>query len=788
MTVIISSHILHPTDASIVSSIIDTVVDVVTPERDARVTDSILTDTAMTITEGLHILGETLIEMICNAFNPSVNALINLEQGNNFTIADEELLDEAGVENSYIIMIIWEFAFKFGYITATFIALFSAGLIIFGQQDFIKDTGGMILAKYFVSMFMIYMSKDFMQVYLDLFENIWENFIIKSDTSTVSYSQFVPVSLVADSDYVTYKVLGIPIKIHDMEADAVSGAAGKQILEIITDTIEKGILAHSFACGIPILVIAIIAIYLGYKLIKEFIKLFLEVIERYFVLMFLIAFFPAIASTFTSNNSKKIFFAYFKMIYTQAFLLMVNSIFMTIFFRVLVVNGWTEGFLNYLCALAFLRICQRFDSYMGQMGFGIIQTGMGFMNSVGGFAGSSLAAMTALRTFDRGRQNVGKALLNRGISGNNFGETKIGNILAGSIPQVMSGGIHDSTTLSQIHTERVSDNAAALQNGSGQYRETNVSGSANMNEMLQKANISTSLADKLESAGITHENVATVKQMDHGATTFAMMNQDGNTLATIKNNEIYKSPNAEDVQNDKKLQRNEAIKLNESKLQDSQKQNVDFENKETKKAESDFASAATIPENPLAQKGYNLADAEKSISDIQAQSMASRYLENSTMKANGEPSIGGSLNQNAGEAKSIELLPNSESQNGNALYSNVDDNAGTYRANARITSLDGKGNTITQQAHVEIRDTGIDASAHTLSSKQGWQTYAYTNEDGTKNAFKIKVTTQDEKRLSSGSPVHERKNNVDNTGEKLNSSKKPKRNSSNENMSQNNKR
>lgn len=708
-------------------------MSVKTEERDARVTDSILSDLTVTIVETLDTAGTWLIKIVTNTFNPSVNTLINLEQGNNFItgIADTWLMKDVGIESSSTIMTIWTFAFQFGLISTTLITMFNGILLLFGQKDYVRDTGLMLLGKYCVTIFILFISKTIMQAFLDTFMSIWNTLVLGSDLSTLKYTSFIPLKLTTtNSGDIVISLLNIPITLLN-SAQNFDGMAIKGSAEALFDDLELTLTKLPYI-GWAITLLALIAgIYMAYKLIKEFLKLFLEIIERYFVLLFLIAFFPAVASTLASNNSKKIFFSYFRMIYTQAFLLMINTIFMVIFFRILMVNGWTEGFLNFLCGLAFLRICQRIDAYMSQMGFNVVQTGAGFMNSIGGFAGGALTAMSALRGADKSRQNIGKALYDMGNRSNNMRLAKVGDVLRGNIPQMLTGG-QAGKNLSQTHVENTSRNTMNSQSGLGSNNITDVSKLSSMDDKLKEAGVSTALTPALENANIHTDDIASIHQLDDEAKTFALMNEDGDTLATIKDTNVIKSENAEEVHAAKKEQREAAI--NEG---------------------PDFSMNSQLSGN-----ASNLADAPKSLSEKDAQKFANRSLEKDFVNNDKAASVGGSVSSNS--ARTIELLPNSQSQKGNALYSNVNDNAGCYRADARIISLNAKGETITQAATVEFRDLGIDVDAHNINGK-GWHTYTHRNNDGSLSSYKVKISTNEKQSDYESSPARQRKEQEENS-------------------------
>lgn len=425
LCLILATSIIVPTYADEDDENVFQVVEDAMNDGAGYVTDSIMTGMGSYVIDGVGFAGELFIKLLTVSFSPSINPLLNIEKGLDFStpFADDVYYEGASIENSFTIMSIWEFAFMFGIITCTLLMFFYLFMCLVGQQEQIRDTPFMLVVKYLVSLFMIYTSKYFITAFIDFFNDMWTNLVLTKDITTPeSYTAFLPIWW-ENGDFREGNLIAFGVKI--------IGNNAEDILPLI-----PGMQGLSLGAG---LIILIFALYFGWKIIKEFMKLLLEIVERYFVLFFLLAFFPALASTFVSNNSKKIFYAYIKMLYSQGFLLLINTIFMAIFFKILLVGGWSSGLINYIGALAFLRICQRIDAYMAQLGINIVQTGAGVMGACGSVFGGALAGMHAMRGADRTRKNLGASLMQKGVASGNYDMFKVGRGIGANMTDVAVG-------------------------------------------------------------------------------------------------------------------------------------------------------------------------------------------------------------------------------------------------------------------------------------------------------------------------------------------------------------
>ena len=394
-----------------------------------------LTDT---ICSFLELANDWFSKAMYSAFSPQLFYLVGLEEGKSLDMMfmkeevsedfeTEDLLEyqrwketHNSLKNSEAMHSIWQFSAITGYITVVLIAMSSILLCIAGQTESIKDTPLSILGKFLVSIAGIVLSPYLMSIFIDLFYEIWKAAVVP----TVDNISILEMAWLGNRELLEFSTF----------------AAGEGLILTIAGislSIPSG--GTSLLLTIPILIIIIILVYLAIKLIKEFFKLFLEIIERYFVLFFLLAMFPLAIATFTAHSSRRIFSAYIRMIYTQGLLLIINSVFMAIFIKIGANGGWSAGLINYIAAFAFLRFCQRIDAYFAQLGLNVVQTGSGLISAIGGFGGGMLAAMKAVRGVDNFRKNTGKQIAETGVHTNKFDTFAVGNALSSSLGQIVGG-------------------------------------------------------------------------------------------------------------------------------------------------------------------------------------------------------------------------------------------------------------------------------------------------------------------------------------------------------------
>ena len=280
---------------------------------------------------------------------------------------------------------------------ATVLMLFGMILCLAGKSNQIRDTPIRILGAYVFVLVMDYIAFGIIYEIVDAIRNVWVGFVITPTKATLFSEMATNITSINDSECT---ILGT------------------------TATIPTSVHLGAISCGGPI-----ITFILFWKLLKQFIKLYLEVAERYFVLMVLVFFFPVSLATIVNGNSRNIFSSYLRMLLSQTFIIMANMLFIKFF--IFVGHGWLKGFINYIAALAFLRVCQRIDAYMLSMGLNVAQTGAGLASSMRGAGLGLMYAARSLSSLGSARKNIGNAIAASGVAANNFDMYQKGINIAG---------------------------------------------------------------------------------------------------------------------------------------------------------------------------------------------------------------------------------------------------------------------------------------------------------------------------------------------------------------------
>ena len=454
---------------------------------------------------------DAFLVILNGCFSPSLSPLVSLERGDSILLSEDSQADDhISIDQSITIKTIWRFAFAFGLITATLLALINLLICTFGRSEDIRDTPLMIGVKYFISVFMIYLSKYFMTGFINLYGDIWKNLVISGGMASD-----VAQSMRLDSL--------MPIRGY------LNGTAEIEIFGIAVNILGGGSFTLIFR-----LLVFIVGVVCVVILLKDLLKLYLEIIERYFVFFMLVAFFPIFAATLTTNNSKRVFYSYLKIVYTQGFLLIINTIFMSIFFYIAINGGWAAGILNYLAALAFLRLCQRIDSYMSQMGIGVVQTGGALANSINRSGVGLLTAMRAASMFDKGRQNTGKGIKELGARTNDPGKFAAGSVLGASLGEAIGGKLTSSSVSQTFATER-SKIISASQGGLGASLSHSFAGAngdwGSVKSAMTANGMNAIAADNaitgMKAAGYEPTDISGMIQNDKGASSFSFETDNG---------------------------------------------------------------------------------------------------------------------------------------------------------------------------------------------------------------------------------------------------------------------
>ena len=136
------------------------------------------------------------------------------------------------------------------------------------------------------------------------------------------------------------------------------------------------------AWGYSALISGIIAIIFMFMICINFLKLLIEMFERYLMVNLLVFFSPLVASAMTLESTMKVFQTYLKMFFGQMMILMMNLVSLRIivsglhhageaFAGKLTIEGINSTILPFvvlLIVLAMLKIAQKLDNYMRDIG------------------------------------------------------------------------------------------------------------------------------------------------------------------------------------------------------------------------------------------------------------------------------------------------------------------------------------------------------------------------------------------------------------------------------------
>lgn len=153
-------------------------------------------------------------------------------------------------------------------------------------------------------------------------------------------------------------------------------------------------------------------VLIGFSLVK----VLLEAVERYLVLYILVYLSPLASASLASEETSGIFSKYFSMFISQCLLLLLNvwSIKMAISL-LSSINQLASPMLGLLMGYGFLRIAQKLDSYMNQLGLNAAITGSGLgaeLFSTGAMLTGKLAGL-----FGNGHSGSGSSENSSGVLG-----------------------------------------------------------------------------------------------------------------------------------------------------------------------------------------------------------------------------------------------------------------------------------------------------------------------------------------------------------------------------------
>lgn len=211
--------------------------------------------------------------------------------------------------------------------------------------------------------------------------------------------------------------------------------------------------------------IALIALILLIILAWNYIRLLFEAAERYVLLGVLVYTAPLAFSMGGSQNTMNIFRSWCRMLGGQILMILMNVWCLRIFtsmFAGFIANPLSlengNFLIWFLCAVAFLKVSQKIDSFVQMLGINVGRTGSSMLGE----------AAIAMRTIDRARKVGGST--SSTSSTTNHQETFLQGGLAGAVGRQFSqGAIHNITGKSDSIASNIARSVynSSIQNGGG---------------------------------------------------------------------------------------------------------------------------------------------------------------------------------------------------------------------------------------------------------------------------------------------------------------------------------
>lgn len=244
---------------------------------------------------------------------------------------------------------------------------------------------------------------------------------------------------------------------------------------------------------------AIIAFVMTMVLIWSFIKLVLEIIERYVLLCFMFYISPLPAAAFVSEDTANITKNFIRMIFSQYILIMLNFCFLYVFCYA---YSHQENFLTgtstevtptqlillYGVLLAWLRLGQRMDEHLSSLGLSVAQTGAGLgQEIIGGFS-VTMGTAFGLAKATKGIASAGKKGYDAVTKSSTYSASKntpagVQSTLSGRKMQQDTANNHAASAAMAGHFPNVSQqHMNGISAGNGKFQFDTNNGSAIMQQ------------------------------------------------------------------------------------------------------------------------------------------------------------------------------------------------------------------------------------------------------------------------------------------------------------------
>lgn len=477
-------------------------------EEDGTVLDSVLSSGTKYCNLLALASSEIIIQAMANFFSPSFSTILQLsagdEGGTEYTYTKNE------VSNSAFFKIIFNLGMYLGAFIATAIFFFNIVFLIFGRANTIKNSPVSLAAFYVISLVLILLSFDIVYVIVETMGRLWADYVWGGIT-------FAGIGI--DGISSTEALFG-----SDLINNVRGGARKGNVMGVTID------IGNEVVGGI---IMSVLSIFLIWKLLKNLIRLFMEIAERYFILMILSCFFPSAVALIVSTSTRTIFFSYLRMLFCQGFIMIANLAFIK--FYIYVNDGWLSSFTTWIAALAYLKVCQKFDSLLMAMGLNVVQTGAPVIRGIGG---AFSRAVMSLQGISRMSGNMGKTLMTAGTATNNYNLYKTGqNLSLGVEGLAVSKKIPEAVSQKQFESHVNSLHMA----NPGIYNVAD----GNLSQSMKDAGLPSTYANKLANAGVDMEKVSSFEVLQNGDV--SLRNSDG-VSASIVNGQVNTNDGIESEQ------------------------------------------------------------------------------------------------------------------------------------------------------------------------------------------------------------------------------------------------
>ena len=306
-----------------------------------------------------------------------------------------------------------------GAVIVVFLFLFGLFLSMFSTKlSNIKDTPLQLVARLGISLFLITLTTKICDWFVGIIGELWG-----------TYLDSTPLNQDGTFNIVDLFCIGVPAS---ASAATEWEANGSFLRNFWTSAIMINPALHTCAMLIGLLIM--------WPILKQFLALAVEIIERALVLLIIYALAPLAYASLASSATSNIFKNYIKMLMAQLVILASNNLFVAGFCYLVSKGVQKANLCGYVFTLSYLRTAQRFDSYLRTLGLSATQTGGQVIESIG------MAAHNLSRTVRQGnemRKGAGTLVEAAGVAAGSTGLVKAGKALGmstASMSQAMNSG------------------------------------------------------------------------------------------------------------------------------------------------------------------------------------------------------------------------------------------------------------------------------------------------------------------------------------------------------------